>query len=161
MGFWEMALLASALSIDAVNIGVSCGLDGVKIPCLSRMLVVLVTILTTGVSVMIGEMFQGKIPQSAGAFVSGGLLFLLGLYMIFCGVKKYRAKKREQPLNQQEGRVKKGKKRFSPVRVLSDLFSVVKDMFIKKVLSSRYRKYEAVLFFAAHSPLFKDVKIEE
>ena len=120
MGFWEMALLASALSIDAVNIGVSCGLDGVKIPCLSRMLIVLVTILTTGVSVMIGEMFQGKIPQSAGAFVSGGLLFLLGLYMLFCGVKKYRAKKREQPLNQQEGRVKKGRKRFSPVRVLSD-----------------------------------------
>ena len=52
-------------------------------------------------------------------------------------------------------------RRLPSVRVLSDLFGVVKDMFIMKVLSSRYRKYEAVLFFAAHSPLFKDVKIEE
>lgn len=52
-------------------------------------------------------------------------------------------------------------RRLPSVRALTDLFSGVKELFVKKVQSSRYRKYEAVLFFAAHSPLFKDVKIEE
>lgn len=52
-------------------------------------------------------------------------------------------------------------RRLPSVKELTDLFGVVKDMFIKKVQSSKYRKHEAVLFFAAHSPLFKNVTIEE
>ena len=54
-----MLLLAAALSIDALNIGIICGCENIRMAWTSRLLMAAVTMVTTAAAVAVGYGLQG------------------------------------------------------------------------------------------------------
>ncbi len=88
MADWSILLLAAALSIDAWNIGMICGFEGIRIPLGSRLLMALVTTASTAAAVGIGFWLSGILPPVVGQIIGTVMLSGLGLYMTIGAVKK-------------------------------------------------------------------------
>lgn len=95
MNFTEMVLLSAALSIDGLSIGASCGLGGIRIPARSVLIITAISMLVTGAAVAGGSLLGGVLPETAGKIIGGGLLIILGLYMIAGEMKNNRDRSRD------------------------------------------------------------------
>ena len=79
-------LLSVALSLDAMGIGISCGVAEVRIPPAARIIIHLTSFLCTTIAVAAGGLLQGTFSQTMGRVAGGCLLCALGLYMLLKGV---------------------------------------------------------------------------
>ena len=98
MDFIGIILLSAALSTDALNIGLTCGVGGVRISRLSRLIILLVSSGVTSAAVVAGELLRGVVPPVAGKAVGAALMVSLGIYMSLGGIKRFvkgRAQKRK------------------------------------------------------------------
>lgn len=96
---WTLLLLAAALSIDALNIGIICGFEGIRIPWRSRLLMMAVTTASTALAVMAGYFLQGILPPIVGQIVSTVMLSVLGVYMSMGAVRKLMGRSRQAKRN--------------------------------------------------------------
>ena len=88
MDLMGIILLSAALSIDAFNIGISCGLGGVRIGRVPRLVILAVSMAVTGAAVLAGELLRGLVPPIAGKLVGAALMICLGIYMSAGALKK-------------------------------------------------------------------------
>lgn len=92
----ELLLLSAALSIDALSIGVSCGFGEIRMSLCARGVVLLVSIVLTGISVAVGAFLNGMISPLVGKLIGAVLLFLIGGYMIAGALRPSKAEKSPQ-----------------------------------------------------------------
>lgn len=83
-----MLLLAAALSIDALNIGIICGCENIRMAWTSRLLMAAVTMVTTAAAVAVGYGLQGLLPEMVSQIIGAVMLSALGLYMTIGAVRK-------------------------------------------------------------------------
>ena len=88
MELMGIILLSAALSIDAFNIGISCGFGGVRIGRVPRLVTLAVSMAVTGAAVLAGELLRGAVPPFAGKLAGAALMICLGIYMSAGAVKK-------------------------------------------------------------------------
>lgn len=82
MDIFSDAVFAAALSIDALGIGVSCALRGIRLSLRARIVVFAVCTAVTGAAVFFGGMIKGLLPWFPGEIVGALLLAALGVYII-------------------------------------------------------------------------------
>lgn len=76
------AVFAAALSIDALGIGASCALRGIRLGAVTRLIVFIVCIAVTAAAVFAGGAVTAFFPWFPGEAVGALLLGGLGLYII-------------------------------------------------------------------------------
>ena len=81
MGFAGILLLSAALSIDAFNVGASCGFNRVRIPVRAKLVILLISTAVTSASVFAGGMLGQLITGQAARYIGAALLCSLGFYM--------------------------------------------------------------------------------
>ena len=97
MAGWTLWLLAAALSIDALNIGVICGFEGIRIPWRSRWVMMAMTTLCTALAVTAGYFLQDVLPPLFGQILGTVMLLGLGVYMTIGAVRRLRGHPRCVP----------------------------------------------------------------
>ncbi len=81
MEFAGIMLLSAALSIDAFNVGASCGFNSVRIPVCARLIILLISTVITSVSVFAGSLLCYVISETGAKCIGAALLCMLGIYM--------------------------------------------------------------------------------
>ncbi|HHZ06665.1 MAG TPA: hypothetical protein GX401_07780 [Clostridiales bacterium] len=84
---WSI-LLAFALSVDALGIGISYGLRKIRTPFVARLVVSLVSLVFTALAIMCGNIITMFVSQDMAKWFGVSLLVLLGLYIIFSNLLK-------------------------------------------------------------------------
>lgn len=82
MSLSEILLLSAALSIDALSIGVSCGLAGIQTPFKAKLVIMAVSVIVTGCAVLCGVMIGDLLPEIIGKILGAALLAVVGIYVI-------------------------------------------------------------------------------
>lgn len=82
MDFIGVLLLAVSLSMDALGIGISYGLRGIRTPWKARIMICIISMLFTGAAVGLGSILLLFIPPVAARLLGAGMLVLLGLFII-------------------------------------------------------------------------------
>ena len=82
MNLLGVFLLAISLSMDALGIGVSYGLRGIRTPWKARFVICFISMLFTGAAVGLGNILLLIIPDGAARLIGSGMLVLLGLFII-------------------------------------------------------------------------------
>lgn len=82
MNLLGVLLLAVSLSMDALGIGISYGLRGIRTPWKARIIICIISMLFTGAAVGLGNVLLMIIPPEAARLVGAGMLVLLGLFII-------------------------------------------------------------------------------
>lgn len=82
MNLIGVLLLAVSLSMDALGIGISYGLRGIRTPWKARITICIISMLFTGAAVGLGNVLLMIIPPMAARLVGAGMLVLLGLFII-------------------------------------------------------------------------------
>ena len=95
MNLLGVLLLAVSLSMDAVGIGISYGLRGIKTPWSARLIICVISILFTGLAVGLGNLMLMVIPPAAAKLIGALMLAALGLFIIVQSF--YEQKKEETP----------------------------------------------------------------
>ncbi len=96
----EILLLSAALSIDALSIGASCGLAGIRTPLKAKLVIMAVSVMVTGCAVLCGVMIGDLLPTMVGKILGAALLAVVGIYVIvgaFSNNKKNCRKKKRNP----------------------------------------------------------------
>ena len=75
-------LFGISASLDALLVGISFGLRGVRIRLWQNLTISLVTLLGTCLSVGLGHRLAALLPGSMGLYAGSLVLILLGLYYI-------------------------------------------------------------------------------
>jgi putative sporulation protein YtaF len=76
-------LLAVAVSVDSLTIGVTYGMNFIAIPPLSKAVLSLVSGLSVLVSMAVGWVFEQRIHSSLATLLGGLVFVLLGLYQLW------------------------------------------------------------------------------
>ena len=92
MNIAEMIILSAALSIDALGIGASCRLKGIKTPIISKLTIALISAVLTAAAVLTGGMISGFLTEKLAAVAGAILLIMLGIYIIYGAVSEDRKK---------------------------------------------------------------------
>ncbi len=100
MSFIYMIILAFSLSIDAMGIGLSYGIRGIKIPVNAKIITGSISFFVILISMTFGNFLCGFMSQKTGEIIGAVLLFITGLWIIFQGTKpKKKKEKKEKTLN--------------------------------------------------------------
>lgn len=75
-------LFGISASLDALLVGISFGLRGVRIRLWQNLTISLITLLGTCLSVGLGHRLAALLPRAVGAYAGSLILILLGLYYI-------------------------------------------------------------------------------
>ena len=86
--------------MDALGIGISYGLRGIRTPWKARVTICLISILFTGAAVGLGNVLLMVIPPEAARLAGAGMLALLGLFII---VQSFWEKNKEPSLKKKKG----------------------------------------------------------
>lgn len=81
--FFEAALIASSLSLDALVASFAYGCNKIKIPISSTIIITFVCSAILGVSLLLGVLIRPFIPDNVTMWVSFGILFTLGIIKLF------------------------------------------------------------------------------
>lgn len=90
MNLVASVLLALALSIDGLGVGLAYGIRKIKVSFLPIILITSCSIPAMTVSILIGRLAGGFIPYRAAGMIGGTILVLVGLWQLIEGLKKYR-----------------------------------------------------------------------
>lgn len=88
-------LLAVALSIDALGIGVSYSLRGIQIPIGAKIIIAMLSVLFTFIAVLLGKSIVYMFPPYISKFIGIAILLFMGLWIISQGIKKDEKKETE------------------------------------------------------------------
>lgn len=94
MGLFNLLLLAVSLSMDALGIGFSYGLRGIRTPWPARMVLCITSMFMMAAASALGSMAAAAVPEKFTALIGGGMLFLMGLFLLIQGIFP---KKKEAP----------------------------------------------------------------
>lgn len=86
----ETIILSAALSADALGIGASCRLKGIKTPLLSKATVSILSAVLTGAAVLFGCITENAAPAVITNTVGAALIIILGVYIIFGALNENR-----------------------------------------------------------------------
>lgn len=88
MEFIGLLLLSVSLSVDALTIGTSCAIGGIKTSWRARIVICLISFLIMGISVVCGEWLAKLITPDVSKLIGCGMLCLLGIYIISGAIGK-------------------------------------------------------------------------
>ena len=80
-------LLAAALSVDALGIGITYGLRNIKVPLKSKLVISLVSALIAGAAILIGKYTLALLNANIANDIGVLLLVLMGIWIIAQGFK--------------------------------------------------------------------------
>lgn len=81
-------LLAISSSIDSLGIGVTYGIKNTKISKLSKIILFAISLITTYISILFGNIIQYILPKSFTNFLGCLILICMGIYIYFQALKK-------------------------------------------------------------------------
>ena len=81
-------MLSAALSIDALGIGASTRVRGIRTPFVSRLTIAAVSGSLTAAAVFSGGLIGGAVTENAARTAGGILIMLLGVYIIIGALKE-------------------------------------------------------------------------
>ena len=81
-------LLAISSSIDSLGIGVTYGIKNTKISKLSKIILFVISLITTYISIFFGNIIQYILPNSFTNFLGCFILICMGIYICFQASKK-------------------------------------------------------------------------
>lgn len=82
MSVSEIFILSAALSADAIGIGASCRLKGIRMSLLSKTAIAVMSFLITGAAVMAGSCLSNIITVEIADIAGAVLLLIIGIYII-------------------------------------------------------------------------------
>lgn len=85
LDFLSAVLLATAISLDGLGVGVAYGVKGMKIPRRARLLVAMVSALTVTAAFVFGSSLRWFFPPRAGILVGRLILVAVGLWLLVQG----------------------------------------------------------------------------
>lgn len=88
MSIFTGLIFAVALSIDALGIGLSYGIRKIRISILAKTIICGISVLFTELALLIGGAALYMLPATVSKFIGSGMLFLLGLFIIFEAIFK-------------------------------------------------------------------------
>lgn len=94
--FFEIAVLAAALSADTFAAGFTYGIGRIRVPLLSFFLITLLSCLTLGVSLAAGRLAGEMLPPGTGSRLGILLLAVLGVWKLFSGSSEEGVKKADK-----------------------------------------------------------------
>ena len=100
--FIYMIIMAFSLSIDAVGIGISYGIRGIKISAFAKFVICAMSFLIILLSMFLGDILYSLVPKHIGQIIGSLILFILGFLIIFQGMKDKKEKinkKKEKTLH--------------------------------------------------------------
>lgn len=81
-------LLAISSSIDSLGIGITYGIKNTKISKLGKIILFVISILTTYISILFGNIIQYIFPNTLTNFLGCFVLVYMGIYICFQALKK-------------------------------------------------------------------------
>ncbi len=81
-------LLAVALSIDALGIGVSYSLRGIQLPIGAKIIIAMLSVLFTFIAVLLGKSIVYIFSPFIAKLIGIAILFFMGVWVILQGIKK-------------------------------------------------------------------------
>lgn len=93
---YHIFLLAISLSIDAFGAGMVYGLRQIKIPLSSKLLIVMFSVIYTGVALLIGKSLSGLIPFRVSKKFGACILIMMGIWIIIQTLRKNNPKHPEK-----------------------------------------------------------------
>ena len=81
-------LLAVSLSMDALGIGISYGLRGIKTSDAAKLVIALISVIFTAAAVFFGNLLLFVIPAGAAKLIGALMLFAFGAYIVCSGLLK-------------------------------------------------------------------------
>lgn len=88
MWFISGILLAVSLSMDALGIGISYGLRGIKVSNLPKFIISFISLIFTAIAIEIGNIIVIFLPDYLAKLIGSAMLMILGLLIIIKSVKK-------------------------------------------------------------------------
>lgn len=99
MWFLSGILLAVSLSMDALGIGVSYGLRGIKVPNKPKLIISFISLLFTAVAIGIGNIIVLFLPDYLAKLIGSGMLLVLGVVILIQVLGKNKKKVDEKEKN--------------------------------------------------------------
>ena len=84
----NLLLLAISSSIDSLGIGITYGIKNTKISKLSKIILFIISLITTYISIFFGNIIQYIFPNSFTNFLGCFILVCMGIYICFQASKK-------------------------------------------------------------------------
>lgn len=81
-------LLAISSSIDSLGIGITYGIKNTKISKLGKIILFVISLLTTYISILFGNIIQYIFPNTLTNFLGCFVLVCMGIYICFQALKK-------------------------------------------------------------------------
>lgn len=81
-----IGLLAIALSVDALGIGISYGVRDIRVPLSAKCIIAAISVIITGLAVGLGSVFVQVLSPFAAKLTGALLLFLMGGWIIYQGL---------------------------------------------------------------------------
>ena len=81
--FFTYLLLAISVSIDSLGIGITYGLRNTKIPFVSKIILFTISVIITGISLLIGNIIVQFLPINIAVLIGSVLLVLMGIFIIY------------------------------------------------------------------------------
>ena len=88
-------LLAVALSIDALGIGVSYSLRGIQLPLGAKIIIAMLSVLFTFIAILLGKSIVYIFSPYIAKFIGIVILLFMGVWIILQGIKKDEKKETE------------------------------------------------------------------
>ena len=82
MSILAVIILAIAVSLDSISVGIAYGLRDIKIPIISRMVIALATSIAMLVSLTMGNFIQSLLSPFMAKIIGAFILFGMGVWMI-------------------------------------------------------------------------------
>ncbi|NLY74067.1 MAG: sporulation membrane protein YtaF [Firmicutes bacterium] len=79
---YPIFLLAISLSMDAFSAGLVYGLRQIKIPLSSKLLIVMFSVIYTGVALLAGKSLSGFVPFQVSKKLGASILVMMGIWII-------------------------------------------------------------------------------
>lgn len=85
----EALFVAAALSLDAFAVSFSYGMDKIKLPAASFLLIDLVCSLSVGSTLLAGSLLKNRIPIRLAGIICFFILFFLGLFKLYDSIFRF------------------------------------------------------------------------
>lgn len=82
MSVLGVLLLAGSLSMDALGIGISYGVRGIRTPVAAKVIICAISMAVLGVSILVGSVLAMVLPPLAAKLLGASMLGLLGVFVI-------------------------------------------------------------------------------
>ncbi len=83
MEILTIIIFALALNMDAFAAGTAYGMRGIKIPPISVLIISLMSVAAISISMLAGKLISQYVPVYLAHALGGGILFLIGAYIIY------------------------------------------------------------------------------